>query len=124
MNVFVYGSLKPGGWSHGNLGDGVVHDPKEGTVEGALYDINGSWPALNINEPGVTHGLVYEVIDDQEEALMKRLDSLEGYPNLFDRKLMPIRVDNRLVEATVYFGVSPGLFDNAKIVESGVWDAV
>lgn len=121
MKVFVYGSLKPGGWAHYNLNDMTVGEPEGGLVEGALYDINGSWPALKIDEPGQTVGLVYEIKEDEEEELMRRLDQLEGYPNLFDRKLMPIRVGNRLVEATVYFGVMPGLFDKATPINSGVW---
>ena len=90
MKLFVYGSLKPGGWSHHLLEGKVEDNLQEGTVRGSLYNA-GSFPALKVDDGGNVHGYVYELIMPAT-VLMARLDVLEGFPDLFDRTEMPIAI--------------------------------
>jgi len=118
MKLFVYGSLKPGGWSSHLLDGGVEDDPQEGSIRGSLYD-NGSYPALKLDDVDNVYGLLYELKMPATD-LMRRLDHLEGYPSLFDRTEVPVAVGNCVEFALVYFGNEESLF-NAPRIESGVW---
>ncbi len=120
MKLFVYGSLKPGGWSHHLLDDKVAGDPIPGSVRGSLYDA-GSFPALRDDDGGNVHGFVYELIMPAT-VLMARLDILEGYPNLFDRTEMPIAIGDDIAWAVVYFGKDKSLFNEERRIDSGVWE--
>jgi gamma-glutamylcyclotransferase (GGCT)/AIG2-like uncharacterized protein YtfP len=126
MKLFVYGSLKPGGWSHYLL-ENEVSNPEDGWIVGAeIYDV-GSFPALNLESALGTDktvfGIVYDINRGSEERLFRQLDSLEGYPRLFDRDDIMVETNSGPVKAVVYFGKATHLFDNP-VVESGVWDAV
>jgi len=122
MKLFVYGSLKPGGWAAHLLEDDV-ENPQEGTTKGTLHNC-GSYPALDIfNVENNTTGLVYDVKVGREDELLVRLDALEGYPRLFDRTDTNVSLmDGEEVTALVYFGYDTRLFDSP-IVEGGVWSA-
>ncbi len=119
MKLFVYGSLKPGGWSHHLLEGNTIGDPIAATVRGSLYDA-GSFPALRDDDLGVVHGLVYELKMPATD-LMHRLDQLEGFPHLFDRTDMPITIGNSIEFCLVYFGNTEHLF-SGKRIDSGIWE--
>ena len=120
MKLFVYGSLKPGGWSHHLLEGKVEEDPLEGTIRGSLYDA-GAFPALKMDDEGEVHGLIYNIKEKEHTSLMRRLDSLEGYPRLYDRAEVPVLTDNDVEYAIVYFGKQESLFDGPRI-DSGIWE--
>lgn len=109
FKVFVYGTLKKGGWNHssmdgsrcigtGSLGKDyslfvdslpkVVRAPSECGVDGELYEVN------------------YETL--------KKLDKLEGHPLFYKRELVEIFLsDGSTDEAYVYIyqsGVSSGAY--------------
>jgi len=119
MKLFVYGSLKPGGWSHYILENKVEGDPISGSVRGSLYDA-GNFPALRVDDLGNVHGYVYELIMPAT-VLMARLDVLEGFPDLFDRTEMPIAIGDDIAWSLVYFGKNESLFDGKRI-NSGIWE--
>ncbi len=127
MKLFVYGSLKPGGWSS-HLLEPSVDNPRDATITGYLFDCGG-YPALQLHDPlsedaGMTiHGIIYDVIDGKEESLLARLDYLEGYPVLFNRTELPVIVDGGAEIATLYFGVKESLF-SGDIVEDGIWNVI
>ena len=121
MKLFVYGSLKPGGWSH-HLLEGSVQNPREGTIRGRLYNA-GSFPALRLNDTNnKVYGVVYDVNEAAKVALMQRLDILEGYPTLFDRTDdLHVRIGDVVEIATVYFGKDESLF-SYPVIKSGIWE--
>ena len=120
--IFVYGSLKPGGWLHYLIEDSVER-PQSGWVKGDMYNVGGRYPALALGSDSRVHGILYYVRDDiDREVLFQRLDRAEGYPTLFDRMSMLVYGEPfGAVMATVYYGVDDRLFKNP-IVENGIWE--
>jgi len=47
QRIFVYGSLKPGGWAHNRIQD-KVENPKPGAIRGDLFNVNNQFPALKL----------------------------------------------------------------------------
>ena len=82
--VFVYGTLKSGNTTRGlnmfpdaeKVGNAVTSDSAY-----SLYDL-GSFPAVGLKGNNKISGEVWEV-DDETFAM---LDSIEGYPNFYNRK--------------------------------------
>ncbi len=120
MKIFVYGSLKPGGWSH-HLIQNAIGEGTAGSVEGSLYDA-GNFPALKPDKKGIVHGIMYEINLGEVEEIMVRLDRLEGYPNLFGRMQMPVSMGNCTEYALVYYGIDEHLFSEDHRIASGHWD--
>ena len=124
MKLFVYGSLKPGGWAN-HLLYGYTGNMEDAWIVGAeIYDVSGRYPALNLesalNTDKTVHGIVYDITQGDESELLKNLDRLEGYPRLFDRDTILVETDSGPVKATIYFGVDKRLF-RGEIVTDGVW---
>jgi gamma-glutamylcyclotransferase (GGCT)/AIG2-like uncharacterized protein YtfP len=108
--VFVYGTLKRG---HGNhhwlldapfLGEAVLPDV-------VLHDL-GPFP-MAVPGEGVVRGEVYRV----DAAGLARLDRLEGYPRLYDRRPLPL-ADGR--QAWVYLG-RPHQVRHVSPIADGCW---
>jgi gamma-glutamylcyclotransferase (GGCT)/AIG2-like uncharacterized protein YtfP len=108
--VFVYGTLKRG---HGNhhwlldapfLGEAVLPDV-------VLHDL-GPFP-MAVPGEGVVRGEVYGV----DAAGLARLDRLEGYPRLYDRRPLPL-ADGR--QAWVYLG-RPHQVRHVSAIADGCW---
>ena len=118
MKLFVYGSLKPGGWSHHLLEDGVEENPQEVYIRGSIYEA-GNFPALKLDDQGNVYGLMYELIMPATD-LMRRLDQLEGYPHLFDRTEVTCYDRHGSESALVYFGKQKFLFEGPR-VDDGIW---
>jgi gamma-glutamylcyclotransferase (GGCT)/AIG2-like uncharacterized protein YtfP len=108
--VFVYGTLKRG---HGNhhwlagapfLGQALLPDV-------VLHDL-GPFP-MAVPGEGVVRGEVYAV----DAAGLARLDRLEGYPRLYDRRALPL-ADGR--HAWVYLG-RPHQVRHVTAIADGCW---
>jgi gamma-glutamylcyclotransferase (GGCT)/AIG2-like uncharacterized protein YtfP len=95
VRICVYGSLKKGGKLAHNMQSARFLG--ETTFPGQLYHL-GSYPALRPAEgpEDVVQGEVYEVGD----ALLARLDSIEGHPWMYKRE--PIQTPN-FGECQAYF---------------------
>jgi len=86
--VFVYGSLLSGFGNHSRLetskyvGNGWLN-------HAAMYDL-GAFPAVHHGKEhqGGVVGEVYEV----DDLTLGSLDALEGHPNFYRRKLLPIEM--------------------------------
>lgn len=96
-------------------------------VGGTLYDVNGQFPAWNLEEPGGTVLEVYEYEDAHEEELLEICDAIEGHPHLFQRITLQLvlnigDMDEDLIDCWVYKGRAPYLFQGNK-VKYGSWRA-
>jgi len=97
INVFVYGTLKSG---HGNnrlLRDSLFVGEDE-TVNDQ-FDLRcwGAFPAVYLGGTTSIKGELYSVT---EEVFLERLDRLEGYPHLYDRRIISLKSG---VEAWMYY---------------------
>ena len=111
FNVFVYGTLK-----HGHSNSVVMENSQaeflgedETEPKFTMYS-NGAFPAVIEKGETPIKGEVYRVKD------MSRLDSLEGYPDFYNRKL----IDTKYGPAWIY--MMPEIHSSYwKEVPSGVW---
>lgn len=109
--VFVYGTLKNGYGNHhcmkrasGEfLGESSVQDLK-------IYNYCSHFPAVAEGEGGRVYGEVYRVKD------MAPLDTLEGYPRLYTRKIFQTSYG----PAWVYLMPAKRL-QNTSEIKSGKW---
>ncbi|MBD2460870.1 gamma-glutamylcyclotransferase [Oscillatoria sp. FACHB-1407] len=75
LSVFVYGTLKPGGFYYKEYCEGRVIKSYEAIALGQLYDLPLGYPAMAAgNDPVWGYVLVFEDPD-----VLKDLDELEGY---------------------------------------------
>lgn len=91
--VFVYGSLKQGGWLHGHLAQSKF--VKEDVLDGFRMEAFGAFPvAIPCSESKIS-GEVYEI----DSTTLSGLDWAEGYPHFYDRK--------QVGDTWVYFQEAP-----------------
>lgn len=110
--VFVYGSLKKGFHNHDWL-EGADYVGVDCLLNFLMISL-GSYPGI-IPAPQsglIVYGELY-VVDD---ATFKRLDRLEGYPNLYTREFVTLCSGRK---GWVY--IWNGDRDNQLVVESGQW---
>jgi gamma-glutamylcyclotransferase (GGCT)/AIG2-like uncharacterized protein YtfP len=108
--VAVYGTLRKGYGNHRLLNDQEMIGT--GKTDN-LYTMYASGiPYVTEDQP--THNVtieLYKVANDR----MRNLDSLEGHPTFYERKLTPVTVDGKTYQAWLYFCDGRG----AQLVESG-----
>ena len=86
INVFVYGTLKPGGFYWPECCEGKVRSCQQARVRGRLYPLDAGYPALDASDVADT------ATSDQEESwvsgyvltltgpeVLEGFDQLEGY---------------------------------------------
>lgn len=122
-HLFVYGSLKPGGHFYPRLEPYVV-DSQTAFIQGELYDTGNGWPAVKLDDNDLwqVEGVMYSINDEDWDIVLSHLDLIEGYPKLFDRKVVDVWVvGSSFYEiALVYFGNDERLFKTP--IRSGVWE--
>lgn len=114
MKVFVYGSLKLGGWNNPILGDsefvanGVTVEQFILTDCGFPYMINPEsvLEQAEMPNPAPVVGEVYNVTDD---AVMASLDCLEGVPHHYRRVEIEVKLldSDEVVKCQAYVTASP-----------------
>ncbi|XP_037955533.1 putative gamma-glutamylcyclotransferase CG2811 [Teleopsis dalmanni] len=104
-NVFVYGTLKRGEPNHHwfRPENGFSRFIAAGSttqkfplIVGTRYNI----PFL-LDRPGIGYnikGEIYEI----DEAMLGKLDELEGYPQYYDREIQNITVENESMQCWLY----------------------
>lgn len=85
--VFCYGSLKRGYGNHVLLETSDFIQEDETVQEDLCLMDFGPYPGVYEKGDTSVKGEVYEVTDET----FSRLDCLEGYPNYYDRKEVPLR---------------------------------
>jgi gamma-glutamylcyclotransferase (GGCT)/AIG2-like uncharacterized protein YtfP len=81
--VFVYGTLRQGEAHHGLLRDAALLGPHHTEPGYTMWDL-GAYPGVVAGGRGRILGEVYRV----SAPTLRRLDRLEDYPRLFDRRLI------------------------------------
>jgi len=108
--VFVYGTLKRGHGNHHWLADAPFLG--EAALPNVVLHDLGPFP-MAVPGEGLVLGEVYAV----DAAGLARLDRLEGYPRLYDRRPLPL-VDGRT--AWVYLG-RPQQVRHVSAIADGRW---
>jgi len=118
----VYGTLRPGCgndvlWEGiGNLGaTGFVSNFKMVTGKSRSFPY-----ALPAPHGSIVTELVYPV-EGFERVLRDRFDTLEGYPNFYDRKIVKVETVWGFVEAWLYFAPSTTFLGETVNVFCGDW---
>lgn len=127
LNVFVYGTLKPGEANYRNYCHGRVKSQLSVYTFGNLYALSVGYPAMTTGENKVKGVLL--TFDDS--GILPSLDQLEGYQekraanlNEYYRNLTPIYClnDQFIGEAWAYF-MTPARVKKLKgtLIVSGCW---
>lgn len=85
MLVFVYGSLLRGGQYHHLIRGAPCEGPARTAPLFTLVDL-GPYPALVPGGCTAVHGELYKA----DDALLQRLDELEGHPDFYQRQIIPL----------------------------------
>ncbi len=98
--VAVYGTLKKGYSNYWNylttstyLGSGSTQDRYPLVINGLPY---------LVDKKGTGHNVEVDVFK-VNDAVMDKLDRLEGHPNWYVRKQVPVKVNGKLIKCWVYF---------------------
>lgn len=93
MQIFVYGTLKPGERNYPTYCDGKATEATLAYTWGQLYHLSLGYPAMAVGDTKV-EGILLTFID---ESALERLDELESYSsdrpsceNKYERKKIPI----------------------------------
>ncbi len=98
--VAVYGTLMRGERNERWAREAGAEIVGEGTVLGWLYDTRWGYPAIQTG--GHLMRVAVEVLAT-DRAGLAHMDVLEGYPNLYDRETVRVKMDDgREVDAMVY----------------------
>ncbi|MFN6560778.1 MAG: gamma-glutamylcyclotransferase [Nostoc sp. ChiSLP01] len=93
VQVFVYGTLKPGEANYKRFCAGKIVDAKKAFVKGKLFALPMGYPAMTLGNSQV-HGYL---VSFANPAILNQLDVLEGYhpardvsENLYSRKTIEV----------------------------------
>lgn len=115
--VFVYGTLKEGFSNHGLLRDSIYHGKHETGAVHKMLSLGGFPGVIWNGGTSPIHGEVYEVTD----ATLARLDSLEGYPHFYDRRLIVTQYGAAYIYVLSDDFLQKHPIGGRNYVENGVW---
>lgn len=108
----TYGTLKQGFGNHGVIKDCNFIGKCTTNPEFTMYSV-GWFPGIIHNGKTSIQLEVYEVTD---ENTARRLDQLEGYPNLYDKEIIPTILGNVMIYVYNY------PTDRLTEIKSGNWE--
>lgn len=114
VSIAVYGTLRKDEGNHRFAANAISNRPC--TLKGTLYNTGWGFPAFVQEGDAQVAGELIEVT----LADWAGIDRLEGYPRLYDRKLINVTLtDGTTTEAWVY--IMNNLPEQAAIITSGDW---
>lgn len=112
--IAVYGTLRKDEGNHRFAANAISNRPC--TLKGTLYDTGYGFPAFVQEGDSQVAGELIEVT----LADWAGIDRLEGYPRLYDRKLINVTLeDGTTVKAWAY--IMNEMPVQAKVINSGDW---
>lgn len=119
IKVFVYGSLKVGFHNHYILEGSEFIGDAVTSGKYSMLDL-GSFPGVDIsNNKTYILGEVYNV----DPETFRRLDSLEGYPDFYNRVEVVLNLDSGAIcTAWMYYLVNPSNYYTDNLIEDGFWE--
>lgn len=121
--VFVYGTLKEGGY-FARMFNNVRINSRRATTNGKMFSVNGRFPTVNFEMPGTVIGEIHEY--NHPEEVIAEMDRIEGYSgtnsprNLYNRIKINVAVDGCVEEAIAYqYNGDVSDFDE---ITNGEWD--
>ena len=118
----VYGTLRPG-CGNDRLWEGMAYLGATGVVEGYKM-VTGMSMGFPFALPAPHSSVVVEIIvpaEGFERVLRDRLDTLEGYPHFYDRKVVKVETISGFVEAWLYVPCTTSFLDKVFDIPSGDW---
>lgn len=114
VSLIVYGTLMTGERNHRFCQNAISLKPC--TITGTLYDTGYGFPAFEpLGDTIVKAELIEVPIED-----WPNVDRLEGYPRLYNRKLMDFELpDGSTIQAWIY--IMNELPPKATVIPSGDW---
>ena len=117
MRVAVYGTLRQGFHNHYILGPSTFLGTGKTVDKTTMYS-NGGFPIMSLTKPTVE--AVVEVYEVDDVVTQARLDRLEGYPEWYNRSIIPVQLDSgEVVDAWIYH--QEDMTYPLPIVQSGDW---
>jgi gamma-glutamylcyclotransferase (GGCT)/AIG2-like uncharacterized protein YtfP len=120
--VFVYGTLKVGGYFSSNVSD-LLLNHKPASINAIMYSIDDSYPGIIEGGNSKVKGEVH-TFSDKKEAL-RRMDRIEGYykegdaNNLYNRVKTTVETEDG--DEEVYTYVFARSIGNYKPIKTGIW---
>jgi len=114
IKLFIYGTLKNSYPNHHYLKNGLFLGNAT-TVSKYPMIYSGNFPCLYDKKDtgNIIQGECYEI----DEKDLKRIDSLEGHPNFFERKEIEICLNNETITVFCYFKNDVLLNEHSKLIE-------
>jgi gamma-glutamylcyclotransferase (GGCT)/AIG2-like uncharacterized protein YtfP len=114
--VFVYGTLKPGGFYYPRIANWVVYTT-DAMVRGELFDTGLGYPAAVFGEADVVHGTMLHFAESTIDRVLQIMDEIESEGEEY-RRVRVLAVDG--TEAISYEWIG----DTSRMRPlSGPWEA-
>ena len=130
LNVFVYGTLKPGEINYLSYCEGKVVSQISGYVRGDLYALPAGYPAMTEGNNQV-YGVLLTFNNANDANILTSLDLLENYQpqrlselNQYNRRLVTVydTEDRAIAQAWAYFMTTDKIRQHQGIrLASGSW---
>ena len=114
VKLVVYGTLMTGEGNHRLCANARSITPC--TIVGTLYDTGWGFPAFEQVGDTTVHAELIEIPFED----WRRVDCLEGYPRLYDRKLIQATLADGSTD-TGWVYIMNNLPAQAKVIQSGDW---
>lgn len=125
LPIFVYGTLRPGHglarvWQH----RGHARYDGEARLRGFRLVSGGAFP-FALPDGGKDAFAVGTLIfpdADQYDAVLERMDAIEGVPHFYDRLMVVVQLPEHPVKAWVYSPVNPAGYADLPAVPGNDWN--
>ncbi len=128
LTVFVYGTLKPGGYYWNRFCEGKVASIVEAKVRGKLYDLHLGYPGIRLE--GLSWVFGYK-LNLKDQSVLADIDALEGYFSRGDSRkneyvrheILAYSIDEHSSQKVWIYEISEEVLkkQNGTLLPSGDW---